>query len=91
MSRTRRTVEIRVTAEDIAAGVRRDRCGCPLAIACRRAGLVQADVNEHTIAFGPFAARTVVLMPSAMSQWRHDYDNGEAVKPETFALAVPHD
>lgn len=78
---------ISVTADDIAQGVRKSICGCPVARATRRALGLQ---DSMVCVFGAIYIRGVpVEPPLAVDRWIQAFDDGGKVSPFTFDLEVP--
>jgi hypothetical protein len=97
-------VRIEVTAEDIAAGKPGSPCACPIALACKRAGVAEPDVfpsagpdeaspgREGHVRYGEFSDgrrnRRSVSLPFAASTFAHDFDAHRPVVPFSFDLDV---
>jgi len=90
-----RTVRVEVTAEDIKAGKRESAEECPIALACRRAGLIDAVVGED----GGIDYRCHpddvcwTNIPDGSSEERMrfvgDFDSRRDVQPFAFEVELP--
>jgi hypothetical protein len=89
-----KTVEISVTAEDIANGAISDCVACPIALAIGRVipDAITVDVfTDHadfcdTVKFEPLADAT---LPDSAAEFINRFDNRREVQPFTFQLEVP--
>lgn len=78
-------MKITVTAEDIEKGKPAAAEQCALALACRRAGLVNASVDNDTIDFWLGSAQ----LPASAQLFIEMFDGGLEVEPFEFELEVP--
>jgi len=91
----KRVVNIEVTAEDIAAGVREDCFACPIASALLRAtGAKRAFVDGGAVAVGDWEgffppSRMEVPITKEVSSFVHTFDVGDSVEPFSFDLELP--
>ena len=85
-------MRIEVTAEDIAAGCRRDRFGCPLARAAARVVGKSLDVDRATISWqadAPSHGFVTLYLPPDVWVWVLGFDHGARSSPITFDLPDP--
>lgn len=90
-----RTIKIEVTADDIENGsARRARC-CPIALACRRAGLEDPAVfpgmrdGQGSIFHGPadpIVGRKHIPLPEVAAEFIIAIDEGAEVEPFSFEV-----
>lgn len=80
-----KTITITVTSEDIANGKRRYFTACPIALACKRAGLKRIRVLDYAIRYG-FSG--IEGLKPKVKAFVHKFDEGEPVKPFSFCLHV---
>lgn len=80
-------VKVRVTAEDIASGVRGLACLCPVALAVKRAtGTEYVSVGVLSIQIGELE---ILRGIGRALKFARSFDLGEAVGPFTFTLDIP--
>lgn len=77
-------LRIHVTAEDIAAGTRRDCETCPIAQALMRQGFTDVSVSADSILFGPY------WQPASdrVADFIHEFDEGLPVEPFDFDVEI---
>ena len=88
-------MRVHVTLEDIALGIRRNSCECPIARAIKREYQMDCEVypsfgkvlqfinrNEDSV----YEAHTRYSLPFHASQWAADFDEGKEVGPFEFEL-----
>lgn len=92
---------IRVTAEDITAGLQKSCFYCPVALAISRviAGFWEAAVTESGEHFQRSAdvhfqhsetgERITMKLPDEAGEWISDFDLGWKVEPIEFELPIP--
>ena len=86
-------IRVDVTAEDIAGGLPRYTCLCPVSQAIsrvmnRRVSLVTRYVKQRCCLFIEFGG-TRIPAPDAVRRWVERFDCGGSVKPFSFTLEVP--
>lgn len=86
-----KNIRINVTKKDIRYGKRGEARNCPIARACKRAGLKQVNVLGYQV----YAAQALVdydertfKMPIKAQRFVKSYDNGEKVSPFSFTLTT---
>lgn len=78
---------IEVTLYDISKGEKDCAYACPIAIACKRAGLCDAEVGNCSITWeAPDGAMACAEIPECAQQFVEDFDDGEPVFPITFEI-----
>ena len=87
-----RRVTVEVTAEDIAKGLRRNACGCPVALAAQRAcpvfeGKLRVIRIGMTFGIGTRGINDVIL-PDDAADFVRSFDDGRPVKPFTFTVEL---
>ena len=82
------TYHVVVTAEDIAAGVPRAACACPIARALVRMGHSGPDVECQAISFRDAANgyRVHYTAPPVAIEFMERFDEGEPVDPIEFDM-----
>ncbi len=80
-----RTVVVEVTAADIERGEKRDQCLCPVALACKRAGIVNPEVENYSI----YVGGRYIDLPDEATQFIVDFDRNREVAPLTFTVELP--
>lgn len=82
-------LDVEVTAEDIAKGVKEDCGACPVALALRRAGLGRAMVDGTSISwsFGVSGGGDVEC-PCHVAEFIESFDEGDDVEPFSFQLTL---
>jgi hypothetical protein len=90
-----RTVEIKVTQEDIDRGVSTDCTKCPIALACIRSvpSIESCLVDPREIAFFPPRSNiwVDVKTPYAAVRFMREFDGGHPVSPFSFTLELPEE
>lgn len=80
-------VLIEVTAEDIAEGVPKDDCECPVARAIKRATGLRTSVAELGISVNCYYPDSVeVRTPDEVREFVTRFDAGSGVEPFSFLL-----
>ncbi len=79
---------IKVTAEDIATGMKRNCHQCPVALAIRRAApsIYYTQVGHSTIEMSSEARNYIGKTPDDVKAWMIAFDAGQQVNPMMFAL-----
>lgn len=76
-------MKIEVTARDIEKGLPEDKCGCPVALAIRRATGLEVSVwCSMSVKVG----REYIDLPDEAEDFINRFDQGEPVQPFTFDL-----
>lgn len=80
-------MRITVTQQDIEQGKRRDEQSCPVALACKRAGLSEPRVDNYYVSYisredGSFS----FLLPQQVKNFIIAFDNQKSVQPFNFDL-----
>ena len=96
-----KNIRINVTKNDIKKGSTADPSECPIARACRRAGLKNPKINFHNFhemdcdspcGNDAFAferqKRLTFKMPMKATKFVKSFDRGENVKPFSFTLTT---
>lgn len=78
-------IRIEVTQEDIVNGVREDGQNCPIALACRRAGLLYVTVDSQ-IEFDNEQGFSGWLRDERIEPFVKAFDAGEKVSPMVLEL-----
>lgn len=84
-------MEIEVTQQDINKGIKGDICNCPIALALKRNGFKNVEVNGSDADFNVMPDIFVSLpLPKKAQTFvtKFDEEGKEAVKPFGFNLAV---
>lgn len=84
-----RRLKVEVTAEDIAAGVPSDCQECPIALALKRAGVIEPAVAKTWFLAGKGA--DMVNLPPLGWSFVIEFDNGRKVEPFSFEIDVPNE
>jgi len=79
-----RRVRVEVTAEDIVKGEPKDHCFCPLALACKRAGIRSPVVENYSLESEDGNA----ALADEACDFVHDFDLGRPVKPFSFEVEL---
>lgn len=81
----KQTLEINVTQAHIDAGRPTSQCGCPIALACRDAGIT-ASISPTQI----FVLKTdkTYPLPAIAKNFIDDFDNFESVQPFRFTIEI---
>jgi hypothetical protein len=77
-------IRVKVTKEDIAMGIRRDDCECPIALAIKRA----AKTSDVSVGFWTacLGSRLCFPLPKEARDFVRVFDAGVQVKPFAFTL-----
>ena len=78
-------MKITVTKKDILEGTRASGKSCPIALACRRAGI---DIGNG-VGMCFIWADPQIDIPLKVSTFIEKFDDGKPVKPFSFHLKVP--
>ena len=81
-------MKIKVTKRDVSGGDQDNTASCPVALACRRAGLHSPSVSNSRIYFGKDNERVYLEFPLKVVKFIEDYDSGKKVKPLEFNLSM---
>ncbi len=93
-----RTVQIEVTADDIANGKPYECVRCPIALAMKRAGIDQVAVGDRFFCFGPGGpedpnslddAREHHVLPPEAGRFVDRFDSLQPVEPFSFNVEIP--
>jgi len=78
-------MRIDVTQDDIANGIRKDPCWCPIALAVRRAtgAPCKVDTDEITLSCGAY-----IPTPESAAKFVMTYDDFGAAIPFSFELEI---
>ena len=79
-------MKIEVKQEHIDKGLRRSKCGCPIALAMSDAGFEYPSVNPLRIVYHNGLNTVGCEVPESAKQFILAFDVGECVKPFSFAL-----
>jgi hypothetical protein len=83
-----KTINVKVTKDDIKNGVRQSECRCPIALAIKRdLGLKKVEVSG-TITF-PESGLECINNSTPGVNFFHRFDQGLPVNPFTLKLRVP--
>jgi hypothetical protein len=81
---------IKVTQEDIDNGERNEPCKCPVALACRRHGLVEPRVGYAGITDDRAPGCPIYNTPWSAREFAKLFDSGKRVYPFSFELQRPY-
>lgn len=85
-----KTIRVEVTAEDIEEGEPQESAACPIALACKRAGLVMPTFwpSDSKLCFGG-GERQFVYLPEMCGAFARAFDSFARVEPFSFDLELP--